>query len=123
MSKTIETEEDIILLVNSFYEKVRADKDLGYIFDGVAKVNWETHLPKITEFWKGIAFGKSNFEGNPMQAHILLNNKTPLKPENFKRWLELFKNTLKEHFTGSKADELYERAERIASLIQLKVSQ
>ena len=35
------TREDIEVLVNTFYEKVRTDDLLGFIFDEIAVVNWE----------------------------------------------------------------------------------
>ena len=40
MKKDIETRDDIELLVNSFYEKVKADPVIGHIFTDVFKVNW-----------------------------------------------------------------------------------
>lgn len=123
MLSEIKSREDIVLLVDSFYQKVRAHSQLGYLFDGVAKVNWETHLPKICDFWCSIAFGDTAYQGNPMEAHIHLHAKEPLKEEDFSEWLRLFRATLNEHFTGDKAEELYQRAERIAALIQFKISQ
>lgn len=39
MIKGIETRSDIELLVNVFYEKIKVDKQLGYIFQEIAKVN------------------------------------------------------------------------------------
>ena len=45
MKKDIENRGDIILLINTFYEKVKRDEVIGYIFNDVAKVNWEKHLP------------------------------------------------------------------------------
>ena len=45
MKKDIENREDIVVLINRFYEKVKKDEVIGYIFNDVAKVNWEKHLP------------------------------------------------------------------------------
>ena len=47
MKKDIENREDIILLVNTFYNSVKENKTLGYIFNDVAKIEWESHLPKM----------------------------------------------------------------------------
>ena len=40
MKKDIANRDDIILLINTFYEKVKKDQVIGYIFNDVAKVNW-----------------------------------------------------------------------------------
>lgn len=45
MKKDITSFEDIRLLVDSFYEKVRNDEVIGFLFDEVARVDWERHLP------------------------------------------------------------------------------
>lgn len=37
----------IILLVDTFYDAVRADRILGPIFNDTAKVDWGVHLPKM----------------------------------------------------------------------------
>ena len=64
---------DIERLVNAFYIKVRADEPLGHVFDGVAKVNWETHLPKLYDFWDTVLFRAGTFRGNPIAAHMKLD--------------------------------------------------
>ena len=38
---------DIERLVNTFYEEIRGDEMLGFIFDDVAKTDWVAHLPKV----------------------------------------------------------------------------
>ena len=50
--KDILSRADIELLVNRFYDKVKEDAILGYLFNDVAKTNWQVHLPKMYDFWK-----------------------------------------------------------------------
>ena len=45
-ARDLEGRAEIEQLVNRFYTRVRADEVLGFIFDEVAKTNWDTHLPK-----------------------------------------------------------------------------
>ena len=47
MKPDIETSSDVQNLINTFYSKVRQDDVIGYIFNDIAKVDWEKHLPKI----------------------------------------------------------------------------
>ncbi len=56
MKKDIENRKDIELLVRSFYDKVKADDTIGYIFNDIAKVNWEKHLPVMFDFWENVLF-------------------------------------------------------------------
>lgn len=121
MSKDIHTKEDIKLLVNSFYEKVKLNNVLGYIFNDIAKVNWETHLPKMYSFWGGLLLGERGFTGNPMQKHIELSKLTELTEKEFSEWLNLFNQTVDELFNGNKADEAKSRASNIARLMLFKI--
>jgi len=65
MKRDIEQRSDIELLVNSFYDKVKQDIIIGYIFNDVAKVHWEHHLPVMYNFWEGVIFNKNLYDGNP----------------------------------------------------------
>lgn len=123
MNKTdIQTSEDVKLLVDSFYEKVRMHKELGHIFDGVIKFDWDQHLPKMYAFWESILFQKSGYQGNPMEAHRKVHEKYPLTKELFGEWLELFRDTIDEHFSGPRAEKAYQRALSIATVTQIKLN-
>ena len=58
MKKDIETREDIIKLVDVFYDKVKKNEILGYIFDDIAKIDWSKHLPVMYSFWASILLGE-----------------------------------------------------------------
>jgi hemoglobin len=78
MKKDISNRAYIQQLVDTFYIKVRADETIGYLFNDVAHVNWEQHLPRMYDFWENILFQTGNFKGNPMTAHTQLHQKSPL---------------------------------------------
>ena len=122
MKKDIENRDDIRLLINTFYDKVKQDAMIGYIFNDVAKVNWELHLPVMYDFWEGIVFNSSTYSGNPIAVHLKLNTRTPLKPQHFKQWLHLFTTTVNELFEGKKAELIKLRAAGIAGVMQVKIS-
>jgi hemoglobin len=113
---------DIELLINCFYDKVKADDIISYIFNDVAKVDWPHHLPIMYDFWEGVIFYTNTYRGNPMQVHKDLNLKEPLTAEHFKRWLELFVATVSELFEGDKAELAKQRAMSIAVTIQVKLA-
>ena len=110
----IATREDIILLVDAFYAKVRSDDLLAPKF---SHLDWPKHLPIMYNFWGSMLLGDQSYQGNPFQKHIPLS----LEPRHFDRWLKLFAQTLDENFTGNKADEARSRAQSIAGVWQLKL--
>ncbi|WP_179344384.1 group III truncated hemoglobin [Winogradskyella ursingii] len=119
--KDIETRNDIELLVNSFYDKVKADKTIGYIFNDVAAVDWILHLPKMYSFWETVLLGKMSFKGNPMVKHIQLSKKTEMSKKQFDHWLKLWNTIIDEHFEGITATEAKQRGKNIAGLMLHKI--
>ena len=120
MSHDIENRKDIEHIINSFYSKVKNDKVIGFIFNDVAKVNWEKHLPVMYDFWENIVFSTGGYTGNPMIVHLHLNKLVPLTKEHFKQWLALFMQTVDELFEGDNATLIKERAFSIATIMQSK---
>lgn len=112
---------DIVRLVNAFYTKVRADEPLGHVFDGVAKVNWEAHLPKLYDFWDTVLFRAGTFRGNPIAAHMKLIDQADLGWPMFERWLELFRGTVDDLFAGDNAGHIVRCAEDMARVIHSKI--
>ena len=121
MKKDISNRTDIQLLVDTFYTKVRADETIGYLFNDVAKVNWELHLPRMYDFWENILFQTGGFKGNPMVAHVKLHQQSPLTAAHFEQWLKLFLATVDELFEGDKTELIKQRARSIATMMQIKV--
>lgn len=119
--KPIENMADIEMLVNRFYDKVRVNPVIGYIFEDVAKVDWEHHLPKMYKFWASILLGEHHFEGNPMQVHVALSKRATMDEQAFNEWLRMFIATVDELFVGPKADEAKQRAASIARIMLFKI--
>lgn len=122
MKADITNRSDIQQLIDSFYTKVRADDTIGYLFNDVAKVNWEQHLPRMYDFWESIIFQTGNFRGNPMTAHMALHQRSPLSKSHFDRWLSLFNQTVDELFEGNNAELAKQRALSIATMMQIKIA-
>jgi hemoglobin len=110
----ITTEDHIKILVDSFYNKVNADALLSPIFNDVAQVEWQQHLPLLYQFWSTLLFRANTYQGRPWPKHALL----PINVEHFDRWVSLFKTTVDEHFSGPKAIEAKNLAASIADTFQ-----
>ena len=119
----IQTRMDIELLLATFYEKVKKDDIIGYIFNDIAKVNWEHHIPIICDFWETLLLGATSYSKNAMQVHYVLNRKVPLEEKHFQRWLQLFNETVDDLFTGDIAVMAKTKAKSIAALMQFKMKQ
>lgn len=120
MKNDIQNREDIIKLVDTFYDRITSDEVIGYLFNDVAKINWKLHLPKMYDFWENILFSTGNFEGNPMIKHKELNQKSKLTEAHFLHWNKLFLATVDELFKGKKAREIKKRAINISQMMMEK---
>lgn len=112
---------DVVLLIDTFYGKVRENKTLGYIFNEVARVDWPNHLPKMYSFWSSLLLGEQSYSGNPMIKHIELSKITTMTQTEFTEWMSLFTATVDELFSGNKAEEAKTRAGNIAALMLHKI--
>lgn len=121
MKKDILNRADIEILVNTFYRKVLADKLLGFIFQDVAKVNWNLHLPVMYDFWENVIFYTGSYEGNPLHLHKHLHHITPLGRPHFDRWNKLFVSTVDGLFKGPNSELIKERALNISEIIRLQL--
>ncbi|MDO6519414.1 group III truncated hemoglobin [Zobellia uliginosa] len=110
--------EDVQLLVDTFYSKVRQDGLLGPIFENVIQDQWSKHLNKMYTFWQTVLLGEHTYSGHPFMPHIDL----PVEKRHFERWLELFYQTLDENFEGENADEAKWRASKMAEMFLYKLT-
>jgi hemoglobin len=121
MKKDITNRSDIEKLVQSFYDKVNNDDLLSHIFNRVAKVNWDRHLPIMYDFWENLLFYTGNYHGNPMDLHKHLHQLNNLKVEHFHHWNSLFNQTVDELFSGDNALIAKQRAMNISTIIQAQL--
>jgi len=113
--------DDIVVLVDRFYARVRADDRLGFVFNDVARVDWGKHLPKLYDFWDTVLFRANTFRGNLLGAHAQLIPEAGMDRELFDHWLALFRKTVTDNFSGPNAEHIVRCAEDMASVIHGKI--
>jgi len=122
MSENIKTDigtiENIKLLVNEFYAKIRKDDLLGPIFNNVIQNRWPEHLEKMYKFWQTVLLGEHTYYGSPFPPHA----KLPIEKKHFDQWLNLFKETVDKYFMGEVANKAKWQGERMAEMFQFKIS-
>lgn len=119
----IENRDDLMRIMQRFYQLMLDDKELAPIFTDVAQIHLEEHLPVLVDFWEGILFGSGNYRNNPMAIHLDLNRKFPLTKRHFDIWLRYFNQSVDELFKGERADQMKVRAMSIATVMQIKMVQ
>lgn len=117
----IKGRKDIELLVNSFYDKAKKDETIGYIFNTIIGEDWSAHLPVMYSFWEMVLLHVQGYTGNPIQKHIEIDKQIPLDDAHFKRWLQLWTETIDNLFIGKVADDAKKRAGLMIQLISTKV--
>lgn len=120
----IKSGKDIELLVNNFYSKVRAHSVIGPFFNETIK-DWDEHLSKLSDFWESNLFMTHSFKGNPMRAHLEVDQEfnNSIEQVHFGHWLELWFETLDDLFTGEIQLLAKERARNMAHILFMRIFQ
>lgn len=120
--KDIENRADVKLLVDTFYEKIRAHEILGPIFSSII-TDWDAHLIILTDFWETQLFLKRKYFGNPVTAHEEVDDKTngTITSEHFGLWLNQWFNTIDELYDGEVAWIAKNRAQKMSTMLFLKM--
>jgi len=121
-NKDIKSREDVFLLVSSFYDKVRKNDLLGPFFNGKIK-DWNEHLERLTTFWESSLFLKTKYYGDPLEAHVKVDRESGNKINelHFGIWLNLWFETINEHFEGENAENAKRRARKMGTFLYLKI--
>ncbi len=109
--------EEISELVDRFYAKVRADSEIGPIFNATVD-DWPAHLNLLKDFWSTVLLPERRYQGDPLAKHLQLS----LDPQHFARWLALFAETAREVMLPAHADIVIAKSQRIAETFQSAIS-
>ncbi|MBS1764096.1 MAG: group III truncated hemoglobin [Bacteroidetes bacterium] len=115
--KDIANIDDIKVLVDTFYGRIREDDLLKDIFNNVIQDRWPEHLEKMYRFWQTVLFDEHTYFGAPFVPHATL----PVEKNHFDRWVSLFTETVDELFSGEKAERAKWQGNRMAEMFQLKI--
>jgi hemoglobin len=117
MKRDIEGVEDIKLLVDNFYGRIRKDDLLKDIFNEKIQDRWPEHLEKMYRFWQTILLEEHTYHGSPFPPHA----KLPVAQEHFEQWVSIFYETVDELFSGEKATRAKWQGERMAEMFHSKI--
>jgi len=107
-------------VVHAFYDDVRRDPLLGPVFDArIAPEEWPHHLAKLCDFWSATLLRTGRYAGRPLPPHLTLPG---LGEEHFRRWLQLFRDTVQRLCPPEVVVLFMDRALRIAHSFRLAVA-
>jgi hemoglobin len=109
-------------LVRAFYARALLDPLIGWIFVDVAKLDLETHIPRIAAFWESVLLGSQTYGGGAFQPHAVLHTQVGLRAGHFERWLTLWRATVDELFAGERAELAKAHARRVAGASQRRLA-
>lgn len=104
--------EDIKLMVDFFYAKVREDGMLSFIFNDRIRDRWSEHLEKMYKFWQTVLLDEHTYFGAPFPPHATLD----INYTHYERWVQLFNETIDDLFIGDKAQEAKWRGQKMAQV-------
>ena len=117
INKDIQNIEDVKLLVDTFYGKIREDKKLKDIFNNKIQDRWPEHLEKMYSFWQTVLLNEHTYHGAPFFPHA----KLPVDATHFERWLEIFFETVDSLFEGEKATRAKWQGHRMAEMFHSRI--
>lgn len=122
MKKDIENRTDVSLLVHTFYDKIRADAEIGFYFNELIP-DWDSHLEKLTDFWETNLFGIRKYKGNPIAVHNKVDEhfNGQISANEFGIWLNLWFATLEELFEGENVEILKRRARKMGTFLMVSI--
>ena len=118
--KDISNKEDINLLMDEFYTRVRKDELLSPVFKTRIPndASWPAHMEVISLFWESVLLGETPFRGNPFPKHVGLG----ISSIHFDRWMDLFHTTIDELFSGKIATEAKQKSVKMRTLFEFKLN-
>ena len=122
MKPNINSRDNIHFIITNFYNKLIKDKETSLFFqDFIEQNNLEQHINIITDFWEDILFNSNKYSNNVLQKHLKINENIQFSKNHFNTWLTYFTETIDHNFTGLNAELMKNRAQSIATVMQVKM--
>jgi hemoglobin len=118
-AQAAEIEAVLPALLDRFYARVRADAQLGPVFNDAIE-DWDHHLANLVDFWSSVMLTTGRYKGNPMAAHMKHRERIPT--ELFARWLGVWNETTAEMVSPPVAAMFQAKAARIAQSLDLALN-
>lgn len=100
------TQENLKVLITSFYKQVLKDEQIGHFFiheigDNIESEEWLEHIDLLVDFWLSKLLNQGNYEGNFVGMHVHIPY---IAREDFVRWIEVFSQNVDKIYDPSVAE-------------------
>lgn len=118
----IETREDILLVMHTFYTYLLNDQSINFFFTKATDVDQhlEKHFQILADFWEQGLFLKGGYSNNMFQIHKDIHDKHPFTQEHYEIWLDYFYSAIDANFEGKNADMMKTMALNMATVMKIK---
>lgn len=111
-------DESIRAVIEAFYAQIRADPQLGPVFNQ-AVADWSDHHRRLADFWHSLMFASGRYKGNPVALHFA--HAEAMTSQNFERWLMLWAQTTDTMLAPEIAQAMQTKAARVAESLSLAI--
>ena len=114
----------ILKIIESFYDKAKSDVMIGYHFRFIE--DFETHIPRIADFWNLQLNGELNQRSNLPFKLIDVHSNIGIKRGEIGRWMTLFTQNLEEFqsagdITSEHLEKFKSKSEHFRKKIEEKI--
>lgn len=109
-------EADLECVIPEFYRRVRANDQIGPLFNTVIE-DWPHHLDRLIAFWSSVMLTSGRYKGSPMAAH--LKHRDAINPAMFECWLRLWDEVTGELLSDAAARAMQAKAQTIGESLKL----
>ncbi|MGB6057773.1 MAG: group III truncated hemoglobin [Microthrixaceae bacterium] len=107
-------------LVVHFYREIVFDEFLDHVFEDVAQVDWNSHIPRLIDYWCRVLLGHPGYDGMILAPHQEVHEMESFTAEHFDKWFALWVQSIDERWSGPLADKAKSHAEHMAGVMSRK---
>ncbi len=120
MKRDIRDRQDILLVLDFFYDKLLKDPLMSPFF---TSINLEQHLDILCDFWENALFQAGKYNGDMLGIHMEVNSVRKIEHQHFDQWLEHFKSSVTALHEGEVASLALNKARTLATIIRAKIDE
>ncbi|MFA5564996.1 MAG: group III truncated hemoglobin [Acidimicrobiia bacterium] len=106
----LDNRTEIHNFVVEFYRAIVFDDLLQEVFEQIAEVDWNSHIPRLVDYWCKVLIGENRYNGAMFQAHQDVHEIEDFQPAWFEQWHKLFWETLDAGWEGPHVEHAKEHA-------------
>jgi len=119
-TRDIATDNDVGVIVRSFYRAAIPDELLGPVFERFG-VDWSRHIPKLVRYWEHVLLRRPGSGVNTISAHGDVQRIAPFGAAHIDRWVELWDDTVDALYAGPVAEQAKTRARQVGRALRSRL--